>query len=144
MTAPHRQREPGHIHLPSVHVRRNGTGFDYEEDLYVRGKGRRQRVQRVVRLVVIENGMETLIRDTVDELCGEEVQQLLDDLPILMEEGNPAVKASMEECARKEFARQLRIARGEEIACARCGCSETRACSGGCVWARTTLCSRCV
>jgi hypothetical protein len=61
-----------------------------------------------------------------------------------MDEGNPAASAIMEECARKEFARQLRIVQGGEIACARCGCSETRACSGGCCWATPTLCSRCV
>jgi hypothetical protein len=60
-----------------------------------------------------------------------------------MDEGNPAARPIMEECARKEFARQLRIAHGEERACAGCGCSETRACSGGCVWGSETLCSRC-
>jgi hypothetical protein len=135
----------GHIHLPSVHVRaENGTGFDYEEDLYVRGRGRRRSVERVVRLAVIEGGQETLIRRTVDELCPEELAQLRADLPILMDEGNPAATAVMEECARKEFARQLRIAAGGEVACARCGCSETRACSGGCVWATPRICSRCV
>jgi hypothetical protein len=43
-----------------------------------------------------------------------------------------------------EAARLSRIAAGEEHACAGCGCSETRACEGGCVWATETLCSRCV
>jgi hypothetical protein len=44
----------------------------------------------------------------------------------------------------EELARQARIAAGEEHACAGCGCSETRACEGGCVWATETLCSRCI
>ncbi len=43
-----------------------------------------------------------------------------------------------------EIARQLRIAAGEELQCVCCGCSETQACPGGCVWATPTLCSRCV
>lgn len=43
-----------------------------------------------------------------------------------------------------EFHRQERIADGVEHACAVCGCSESRACSGGCVWATPNLCSRCV
>jgi hypothetical protein len=29
-------------------------------------------------------------------------------------------------------------------ACASCGCTDERACPGGCVWATPTLCSRCV
>ncbi len=134
-----------HIHLPSVHVRaENGSGFDYDEDLYIRrGRGRRRHVERVVRLVAIEYGAPTLVRETLDVLCAEELARLEEDLPILMDEGNPAANAVMEECARKEFARQLRIAEGGEKACARCGCSETRACSGGCIWATNTLCSRC-
>lgn len=45
---------------------------------------------------------------------------------------------------REEAARQARIAAGVEHACAGCGCSESRACEGGCVWATATLCSRCV
>ena len=43
-----------------------------------------------------------------------------------------------------EFQRQQRIAAGTEHACTRCGCSESRSCPGGCVWATPTLCSRCV
>jgi hypothetical protein len=131
--------------LPSVHIRgANGAGFDYEEDLYFRGPRSRYRVDRVVRLTVIEGGEATLIRETYDELCREELEQLEDDLPVLMDEDNQAAAAIMKECARKEFARQLRIARGEEQACAGCGCSETRGCSGGCLWATETLCSRCI
>lgn len=42
-----------------------------------------------------------------------------------------------------EFHRQERIAAGREHACLGCGCSESRACPGGCVWATETLCSSC-
>lgn len=134
-----------HIHLPSVHIReKNGAGFDYEEDLYIEALGRRSRVERIVRLVVVEGCAATLIRETFDELCEDELAQLEEDLPVLMDEGNPAASAVMEKCARAEFARQLRIAAGEEQACRRCGCSETRVCSGGCIWANESFCSRCV
>jgi hypothetical protein len=150
MPAPEHEAEmalhSSHIHLPSVHIRdKHGNGFDYDEDLYIEliGRSARRRVLRVVRLVVIEGGAPVLVRETHDQLCREELAQLEDDLPILMDEGNPAAEAIMQECARKECARQLRIAAGEEQACALCGCSETRACSGNCVWATATLCSRC-
>ena len=43
-----------------------------------------------------------------------------------------------------EAERQVRIARGVEHACVGCGCSESRACDGGCVWATERLCSRCI
>lgn len=42
-----------------------------------------------------------------------------------------------------ESARQLRITAGVEHRCWRCGCSESRACDGGCVWATEILCSQC-
>jgi hypothetical protein len=135
---------PGHIHLPSVHIRSaNGSGFDYEEDFYVRGRGRHRRMKRVIRLAAIEGGREVLIRETVGMVCPEEMAQLEDALPLLMDEGNPEASEFMQECARREFARQLRIAGGQEAVCRKCGCSETRACSGGCMWATATLCSRC-
>lgn len=151
MSAPAQARAKGrtlsrhHIHLPSVHVRSQdtGAGFDYEQDLYIRGRGRERRVERVVRLVAIEAGEPALIRETRDVLCAEEWRELAEDLPVLMNEQDPAAIAAMEDCAREEFARQLRIARGEQ-ACASCGCSQSRCCSGGCVWATATLCSRCV
>jgi hypothetical protein len=44
----------------------------------------------------------------------------------------------------EEAARRDRIANGEEAVCMACGCSDSRACEGGCVWATETLCSRCV
>ena len=43
----------------------------------------------------------------------------------------------------EEEARQARIEAGVEHACVGCGCSESRACPGGCVWATPNLCSRC-
>ncbi len=134
-----------HLHLPSVHVRdANGDGFDYEEDLFVHGRGKRRRVERIVCLAVVERGASVRIRQTTDTLCADELAALEEVLPILMEEGNVEAEANMQERAAEEFARQARITAGVEKACARCGCSETRACSGGCIWATATLCSRCV
>ena len=142
---PLNRKNAEHVHLPSVHIRtEDGSGFDYEEDLYVTGRGLRRKVERVIRLVIIEHGAASLIRETFDVLCPEELAQLQDDLPILMDEGNPAANKIMEECARRELARQMRISKAIEQACARCGCSESRACSGGCCWATEALCSRCV
>jgi len=43
----------------------------------------------------------------------------------------------------EETQRQARIAAGVEHTCVVCGCSESRACPGGCVWAKPNLCSRC-
>src|SRR6185295_14417348 len=147
-TSPGPRRHPTHkgehIHLPSVHYRHEDgtfTGFDYEEDYYVTGRGRKQRVHRVVRLTAIVGGVKVL-RETRDFLCPEEVEQLREDLPILMDEGNPAATALMQEAAQKELARQTRIDKGEAV-CLACGCSETRGCSGGCFWATATICSRC-
>jgi len=140
------QRAPraGRIHLPSVHIRSaEDSGYDYTEDLYLR-TDRVPAVARVIELVAIERGAEMLRRRTCDELCAEEWDALLPDLPLLLDKGNPDALTLMEERARAEWERQLRIAARQEQACAACGCSETRACSGGCVWATKTLCSRCV
>jgi hypothetical protein len=111
---------------------------------YITGRGRRQRVERVVTFAAIEGGHPTLMRRTVDVLCPEELERLEDALPFLMDEGNPELIAAMEDRARKEFARQIRIAAGQEKVCSGCGCSESRACSGNCLWATENLCSRCV
>jgi hypothetical protein len=131
---------PEHIHLPSVHLRISGQIIDYEEDLFCEADPHgRVRVERYIRLR-IDGAIE---RVTHDEVCAEELQQIASDLPILMDEGNPAAKALMKESALRELDRQARIASGQETACFGCGCSETRACSGGCIWATPTLCSRC-
>jgi hypothetical protein len=128
-----------------VHIRsEHGTGFDFEVDLYVCGRGRRRRVERVMHLAIIEGGRETLMRATHDTVCLEELAVIESCLSVLMDEGNPDAEGIMQTWARREFDRQVRIAAGQEIACAACGCSETRACSGGCVWVTNTLCSRCV
>lgn len=136
-----------HIHLPSVHIRAKDdpeTGFDYEEDLYIERRGRRSVIRRVVLLVALDRGEPVLMRETRDELCTEEMAALQASLPLLMDEGNPEAAEQMQERARAEFSRQKRIANGEERGCLGCGCSETRACSGGCIWATETLCSKCV
>ena len=138
MTSPARQRSrpvrkreaaPQHIHLPSVHIRsENGVGFDYDEDLYLRGG----RVERVIRLVAIEGEAPVLIRETRDVLCPAELSNLEEALPMLMEEGNPEAEEAMEGRAHCEFARQLRISQGVEHACAKCGCSSSRMCDASC------------
>jgi hypothetical protein len=129
-----------HIHLPSVHIRSGGDGFDYDEDLYVRGR----EVTREVKLVIWSAGVAALERLTVDHLCDEEIAGLDESLGSLLVEGDPEAEACMEERARNEYARQLRILAGQEQVCFVCGCSESRACSGGCIWATARLCSRCL
>lgn len=42
-----------------------------------------------------------------------------------------------------ERGRQARIAAGEETACRGCGCSESRACEGGCAWYSEGWCTAC-
>lgn len=42
-----------------------------------------------------------------------------------------------------EDERQARIRFGLEMACRVCGCSYTKPCPGGCIWAAPHLCSRC-
>ncbi len=39
--------------------------------------------------------------------------------------------------------RRLNVEAGIEHVCIQCGCSESQACPGGCVWAKPNLCSRC-
>ncbi|HEX4138333.1 MAG TPA: hypothetical protein VHY84_27230 [Bryobacteraceae bacterium] len=133
-----------HIHLPSVHIRAtDGTGFDYEEDLYIQDREGDLRVERVIRFAFVEGEEPVLVRQTRDELCAEELTEVEDRLPVLMNEGSPAAAALMQESASREFERQIRITAAEEQVCSGCGCSETRACSGGCSWATETLCSKC-
>lgn len=150
MSSPARALKPrrlqGQIHLPSVHVRsKDGySGFDYNEDICVRGAGRSRLAERTVRLVAFENGNEPLIRETIDVLCEEELAELESSIDFFMDQTNPELIALMETRGREEFARQRRIAAGQEQVCSSCGCSESRACSGGCVWATKAMCSRCV
>lgn len=139
----------GHVHLPSVHVLRNGSGFDYEEDLYVRRRKRHTIVERVVRLDLVVDGALMRASRTVDQLCAQEIADFSQSLELLTETdilGGPMPDAveHMQQRAQLEYERQLRILAGAEKACTRCGCSASRACSGGCIWATKTLCSRCV
>lgn len=141
------RREETHLHLPSVHIRpRSGpdTGFDYEEDIYFHGRGRDRAAERVVTLRAVECGNITLERVTTDVLSAEELKEVDLARDFYLDAENPELIGLMQERARREFARQRRIAAGREQACASCGCSESRACSGGCVWASKAVCSRCV
>lgn len=141
MTAPARaHKHRGHIHLPSVHVRKDGAGFDYDEDLWITGN----QAKRIVRFVAIENEQPTLIRQTYDVLSDEDLRELRVNLDWLLLEHSPETNLHMQERAYREFERQQAIAKGEETACRGCGCSDSRGCSGGCVWATPALCSRCV
>lgn len=147
LRSPARPAAAGHIHLPSVHVRTKldpTSGFDHEENIQIRGHGRSRLARRTVALAVIEGDQVALIRETVDVLSADELANLDENLEFLMDAQNPELIEMMEERGREEFARQRRIAAGREQACASCGCSESRACSGGCVWATRALCSRCL
>lgn len=136
----------GKIHLPSVHVRNEetGNGFDYEENLFIRRRLGLTIANRVISFAFVQAGQPLESRETRDELSADEAAFFSDYLPLLMDEGNEEAQAWMQQRAEAEFERQARIAAGAEQACASCGCSETRACSGGCVWATQALCSRCV
>lgn len=135
----------GKIHLPSVHVRNeDGDGLDYEENLFVRRQLGRVIVKRVTSFAFVRAGHPFGERETLDELCPDEVRFYRDFMPLLMDDGNEEAQQWMQQRAEAELERQIRIAEDAEQACASCGCSETRACSGGCIWATTTLCSRCV
>jgi hypothetical protein len=147
MTAPARARTRAqeHIHLPSVHVRsEDGSGYDYEEDYFLSGTGAKRRAHRITRFALVAKGHEPVVRVTMDVLCQDELVLFLAALPDMLDEGSPDVAEKMQRLGRMEFARQVKIARGEETACIECGCSESRACSGGCVWALPNVCSRCV
>jgi hypothetical protein len=136
-----RRALPQHIHLPSVHVRHQGAGFDYDYDLYV---GNKWQVRRIITFRLIAPGDLKVVRVTEDDLCPEEAADVFEDLPALMDEGNPEAQVAMQTLASLEFERQARIAAGAERACLQCGCSESRSCSGGCIWVTQSLCSRCV
>lgn len=139
------QARANHIHLPSIHVRNeDGSGFDYEENYFVRGRGRKRSVQRVVTIAAFNAGGPLFECETRDVLCREDLEALESALPVLMEEGNVAAEEVMKHRAQLELNRQKRILTGYEQSCASCGCSESRACSGGCIWATKTICSRCV
>jgi len=134
-----------HIHLPSVHARaEDGLGYDYEEDFFVQGSGRQRFGHQVIRLSLVERGVITLVRETRDWLDAEDLARLEPFLPLLMDERHQEAREFMKECAGREFERQMRIAAGEERACAGCGCSESRSCRRQCVWATESLCSRCI
>jgi hypothetical protein len=62
---------------------------------------------------------------------------------LLLERADEVLVAAGLVLGHFEDKRQARIAAGLEHACTVCGCSESRACPGGCVWATERLCSRC-
>lgn len=44
---------------------------------------------------------------------------------------------------QQEIERRDRIEAGLEHQCMFCGCSDSKACPGGCIWIRPNVCSRC-
>jgi hypothetical protein len=138
-------KKADHIHLPSIHIRTDElTGFDYEEDIYIEGRGRGRRAHLVASFALIEAGQVTVARETRGALLAAQLAEFEDNLEFWMDGENPEVIEIMETRAHQELQRQRRIAAGQEEACAACGCSETRACPAGCVWATAALCSRCI
>lgn len=130
-----------HWHLPSVHVEnQDGTGYDYEENLF-REKG--NKFVRVTTLTVhFPNGPDSTF-ETTDTLCDAERKELSQNLTWLMQRGNAQAEAFMKMRAEHEVERQKRIAAGAEHRCTVCGCSESRSCSGGCIWITNAICSKC-
>jgi hypothetical protein len=138
-------KKPTHIHLPSVHVRNDElTGFDYEENVYIEGRGRGRAGRLLVGFALIEGGQPVLIRETRGTLLASQLAAIEEDLDFWMDGENPEVIEIMESRAHHELGRQERISSGAEVACAACGCSESRACPAGCVWATANFCSRCI
>lgn len=138
-----RKNAPRLIHLPSVHKRgMEGriAGYDYSEDSVIAG----DHAERTLTFTALNaDGSVIFERKTRDVLGVWELQEFRDNLPFLMDEADPELQLYMEERAHREFTRQVRIIVGRETACVRCGCSDSRSCSGGCLWATATLCSRC-
>src|SRR4051812_16060432 len=94
------QTATDHIHLHSVHIRHeDGTGYDYEEDLYLQPKrpgSRRVDVQRVVRFAFTKGEQPIAVYETRDVLCVEEKRALEKVMPILLTEGDPEAEALMQ------------------------------------------------
>jgi hypothetical protein len=125
-----------------VHVRRpDGSGYDYEENVFIPDGNPWHGGHRVLSLLMLSpDGTETL-RETREHVDLD--FDSLQDLGRMTAEGDLEAQEVMQDLAEQEYKRQTRIAAGIEHACAGCGCSESRACPGGCVWATRTLCSRC-
>lgn len=136
-----KREEASHFHFPSVHVRRrDGFGYDYQEDVYVRDS--EAELVTTFAFVAGETPSTPFVTRTI--LRGEDLAASAALLPRMMEEEDEEAQAYMQARAEVECQRHLRIVAGIETRCASCGCSESRSCSGGCVWATRSLCSRCV
>jgi len=113
-----------HVHMPSVHVRRaDGSGLDIEEDLY------------------FDDDVRPGLRGDPHEVADFALRFLAESLG-LNDAELAMVVGSIEYVAGE--ARAERMAAAGDRQCANCGCTESRACPGGCIWATETLCSRCV
>lgn len=61
--------------------------------------------------------------------------------PVFDDDENEYIDDGMDEFDREEAEM---VAAGEIGQCRVCGCTDIRACEGGCIWAEVDLCSRCV
>lgn len=137
-----KREQPTHFHFPSVHVRQaDGFGYDYQEDVYVRDS---ETAELVTTFGFVSGEVQCSPFVTRTVLRGDDLAAFAELLPRMMDEGDEESQAYMQARAKAECERHLRIVAGVETRCASCGCSESRSCSGGCVWATRALCSRCV
>lgn len=91
-----------------------------------------------------ETDFEDFEDGTLAAHCAIDREQSMEEIEAESDRRLTEVMAMSPEELDAEYDRQRRIEAGIEHVCAGCGCSETRACPGGCIWATKTLCSRCV
>jgi hypothetical protein len=112
------------IHMPSLHARfADGSGFDYEENLELDGSVRPG----------LSGGPREVAEWAINDLAD---RNGLSDAEVALVLGSIQFAVAEAQAARRAAAGERR--------CAKCGCSNSHACPGGCVWATDTLCSRCV
>ncbi|HVL65763.1 MAG TPA: hypothetical protein VM364_00745 [Vicinamibacterales bacterium] len=86
--------------------------------------------------------------DDEDDFDGEPDEDEEDDdylAPLSPADTVPLLAAARQEAAPRwlQADGRIRMPAGE-MTCRVCGCSDSRACRGGCLWAAPNLCSRCV
>jgi hypothetical protein len=106
-----------HVHMPSVHVRNgDGSGFDYTEDL------------------VLDGDVRPGLRGTPQQVAEWAIGELAERFDLSVAEVALVVGSIQFVASEAQAARMAATAAGERQ-CADCGCSNSHACPGGCVWA---------